>query len=173
MSIPMAGSLSSTAPAVWPAIRPTALWPTPAALPRENPPGPPVQHRARDRQGRCAPLRGALRAAVTAPAPGASRTPGRDRGMVRLPIEQRDNGKGNDWGVTPLHTPGSNHERAVNSCATYVGQVDLLSTPPPPTSPGQSHMKNPVGGSPQKNPCSEQRNTPTRGPLRSGTLDPS
>jgi hypothetical protein len=48
--------------------------------------------------------------------------------MVRLPIEQRDNGKGNDWGVTPLHTPGSKHERAVNSCATYVGQVNLLST---------------------------------------------
>src|SRR3954467_8876923 len=35
---------------------------------------------------------------------------------------------------------------------------------------GQSHMKNPVGGSPQRNPCSEQRNAPTRVPLRSGTL---
>src|SRR3954463_9899192 len=31
-------------------------------------------------------------------------------------------------------------------------------------------MKNPVGGSPQRNPCSEQRNAPTRVPLRSGTL---
>ena len=38
---------------------------------------------------------------------------------------------------------------------------------------GQSHMKNPVGGSPQRNPCCEQRNAPTRVLLRSGTLDPS
>jgi hypothetical protein len=38
---------------------------------------------------------------------------------------------------------------------------------------GQSHMKNPVGGSPQRNPCYEQRNAPTRVLLRSGTLDPS
>jgi hypothetical protein len=38
---------------------------------------------------------------------------------------------------------------------------------------GQSHMKNPVGGSTQRNPCSEQRNAPTRVLLRSGTLDPS
>jgi hypothetical protein len=38
---------------------------------------------------------------------------------------------------------------------------------------GQSHMKNPVGGSMQRNPCYEQRNLPTRVPLRSGTLDPS
>ena len=39
--------------------------------------------------------------------------------------------------------------------------------------PGQSHMKNPVGGSLQRNPYSEQRNAPTRVPLRSGTLNPS
>src|SRR4051812_317164 len=38
---------------------------------------------------------------------------------------------------------------------------------------GQSHMKNLVGGSTQRNPYSEQRNAPTRVPLRSGTLDPS
>src|SRR3954462_15684480 len=38
---------------------------------------------------------------------------------------------------------------------------------------GQSHMKNPVGGSPQRNPFYEQRNVLTRVPLRSGTLDPS
>jgi hypothetical protein len=38
---------------------------------------------------------------------------------------------------------------------------------------GQSHMKNPVGGSTQRNPSYEQRNAPTRVPLRSGTLDPS
>jgi hypothetical protein len=38
---------------------------------------------------------------------------------------------------------------------------------------GQSHMKNPVGGSMQRNPCYEQRNVPMRVPLRSGTLDPS
>src|SRR3954451_16537645 len=39
--------------------------------------------------------------------------------------------------------------------------------------PGQSHMKNLVGGSTERNPYSEQRNAPTRVPLRSGTLDPS
>jgi len=38
---------------------------------------------------------------------------------------------------------------------------------------GQSHMKNSVGGSMQRNPYYEQRNAPTRVPLRSGTLDPS
>jgi hypothetical protein len=38
---------------------------------------------------------------------------------------------------------------------------------------GQSHMKNPVGGSTQRNPCYEQRNVPTRVSLRSGTLNPS
>ena len=38
---------------------------------------------------------------------------------------------------------------------------------------GQSHMKNPVAGSTQRNPCYEQRNVPTRVTLRSGTLDPS
>src|SRR3954466_2253772 len=35
---------------------------------------------------------------------------------------------------------------------------------------GQSHMKNPVGGSPQRNPFYEQRNALTLVPLRSGTL---
>jgi hypothetical protein len=34
------GRPSSTAPAVWPATMPTALWPTPAALPRPASPAP-------------------------------------------------------------------------------------------------------------------------------------
>jgi IS1 family transposase len=44
---------------------------------------------------------------------------------------------------------------------------------PPDMYPGQSPMNNPVGSSVQRNPCYEQRNVPTRVPLRSGTLDPS
>src|SRR4051794_17434333 len=59
--------------------------------------------------------------------------------------------------------------RIETQSASKNGSAPTTRSPPA----GQSHMKNLVGGSTQRNPYSEQRNAPTRVPLRSGTLDPS
>ena len=123
--------------------------------------------------------RGILKGPVTTSTPTTSAPAAPTAGATAAatasnPIVVENQKTGNpesEWGIDGAGN--SNIEGFATDISINRGQKVEFKINTNRTTTGQSHMKNPVGGSTQRNPCYEQRNAPTRVPLRSGTLDPS